>query len=329
MTIADAVERGDLDELTRLVDRLCAARDWDGVVELRDRCRRALERGRQLWPVASHCEYRLALEAPGPIAATVLVEDAGHLTVGPLAEVAASTHTWDELAPHVVPGPVAGLCAHERVVRGDDLAGRDVPYADVLAVPLRLQPWEPEYETATYRAGGAEFPAPDPPRGRPAALPDPGGLQPVVDDAARALLDVVRPWTSESEGRAAAVAVEGTAEAAIAALGAREARTAPLSGAEALAWLGWAGASGGRRGRRRGAARGRDAAWAALAALGGLTAGEDPSAHADDLGAVAQGFRWLWWTAADAPWGWVLRLAVEDRNGGIAWAIDARDPAAA
>ena len=60
------VELGDLDELVRQVDRLGDAEDWDGLVDLRDRCRRALERGRQLWPAASLAEYRLALDAPGP-----------------------------------------------------------------------------------------------------------------------------------------------------------------------------------------------------------------------------------------------------------------------
>jgi len=101
------IELGDLDELTRLIDRLGAAGDWDGLVDLRDRCRAALERGKQLWPAASLAEYRLALEAPGPWAASVLVPGAGRFALGPLSEVAASSHTWAELAPHVPPGPLA------------------------------------------------------------------------------------------------------------------------------------------------------------------------------------------------------------------------------
>ena len=87
-----AVERGDVDELIRLVDSLCATREWDRLVELRDRCEQAIARGRQLWPVAAHAEYRLALEAPGRFAAIVLVEGAGRFAPGPLPEVAASTH---------------------------------------------------------------------------------------------------------------------------------------------------------------------------------------------------------------------------------------------
>ncbi|HEX9977948.1 MAG TPA: hypothetical protein VGB41_04885, partial [Acidimicrobiia bacterium] len=91
MTIKEAVDAGDLDRLTRLVDALCASRDWDGVVELRDRCRHAIERGLQLWPAAEFAEYRLALEAPGAYAGPVLVEGAGRFALGPLWEVAAST----------------------------------------------------------------------------------------------------------------------------------------------------------------------------------------------------------------------------------------------
>ena len=162
-TLAAAVEAGDLDELVRLVDRLCAARDWDGLAELRDRCHRAHElSGRQLWPAAAHAEYRLALEAPGPWAATVLVDGAGRFAPGPLPEVAASTHEWGELEPHLAlpPGPPAVLTAHERVLRGEDLTAAAVPGPPVLDLPLRLQAWEPSYPLAAYRAHEADFPRP-------------------------------------------------------------------------------------------------------------------------------------------------------------------------
>ncbi len=123
-SLEQIVEQGDLDQLVRTVDRLCETRDWDGLVELRDRCRWALERGKQLWPAASLAEYRLALEAPGKWAAGVLAEGAGRFALGPLPEVAASTHSWGELAPHLAPGPLAAITAHERVLRGEDLAPR-------------------------------------------------------------------------------------------------------------------------------------------------------------------------------------------------------------
>src|SRR3954447_8282279 len=197
--ITEAVETGDLDELLRIIDALCDRHDWDGLVEVRDRSRRALERGRQLWPAASHAEYRLALDAPAEYAAAVLVEDAGRFAIGPLPEVAASTHTWAELAPHVTPGPVAALAAHERVVRGEVIDAATVAHHEVLAVPLHLARFEPEYVVATYRDDKAEVPAPDVGRGRPLALPS--AVQTVdAGDVEFMLREVVRGWTTGSEG---------------------------------------------------------------------------------------------------------------------------------
>ena len=82
---AELVELGDLDELTRHIGRLCSARDWEALVDLRDRCHRALERGKQLWPAAAHAEYRLALEAPAQWAGAVLVPETV-IRDGPLGE---------------------------------------------------------------------------------------------------------------------------------------------------------------------------------------------------------------------------------------------------
>ena len=116
--ITDAIEGNDLDELLRIVDALCDTREWDALVNLRDRARLALERGRQLWPAASHAEYRLALEAPDEYAAEMLVEGAGHFALGPIAEVAASTHTWAGLAPHAR----AARSPHSRRTNGSSAA---------------------------------------------------------------------------------------------------------------------------------------------------------------------------------------------------------------
>ncbi|HEX8804088.1 MAG TPA: hypothetical protein VF743_07840, partial [Acidimicrobiales bacterium] len=169
------VDKADLDDLLRAVDDLCDRRAWDDLARLRRLCRAALERGRQLWPIASHIEHRLALEAPPDAAAAVLVPAAGHLGVGPLSEVAASTHTWADLAPHAPPTPVAALAAHERVVRGEEVDGATVP-VPVLEVPLRPAAWEPCYPVATYTAYGLEAPRPPLPPPRrvdlPAAVPD-------------------------------------------------------------------------------------------------------------------------------------------------------------
>jgi len=316
------VERGDLDELVRLVDGLSASREWERLLELRDRCAHAIERGRQLWPVAAHAEYRLALEAPGVWAAQVLVEGAGRFAPGPLPEVAASTHEWAHLAPHVPPGPPAVVTAHERVVRGEDLTGESLPGPDVLDLPLRLADWEPAYDLAQYRADGADFPGPPPRRLEPVDVPS-SAPETVRHPATDALLDSVRAWTEGSEGQAEAVAVRGDAPGAIAALGRDRARIAPMDPAEAVRTLAWAGASGGAHARRPGTAAGRFAAWWAGTALTGLL--EQWPVDPAELGDALARLRWYAWDAGGTTTGWRLHVAIEDPTSARAWAVAAVD----
>jgi hypothetical protein len=319
-----AVERGDVDELIRLVDSLCASREWDRLVELRDRCEQAIARGRQLWPVAAHAEYRLALEAPGRFAAIVLVEGAGRFAPGPLPEVAASTHEWAELAPHARYGPPAVLAAHERVVRGEDLTGQTLPGPPVLDLPLRLAGWEPEYYLAHYRHDGVDLPGPPPSALEEVDVPAPppsGSHDPATD----ALLDAVRAWTEGSEGRAEAIAVRGDARAAVAGLGRDRVRMAEVAASEAMRTLAWAGASGGAHARRPGAAAGRFAAWWTGAALTGLL--EEWPVDAAALGNALTRLRWYAWDGGGAAAGWGLHLAIEDPSSGRSWAVAAIDQA--
>ncbi len=325
MDLAAAVEQGDIDELVRLVDGLCATREWEALSELRERCQRAFERGRQLWPVATHAEYRLALEAPGPFAASVLVEGTGRFALGPLPEVAASTHEWAELEPHLTPGPSAVLTAHERVVRGEDLTGIELPGPPVLELPLRLQSWEPQYSLAEYRHDKADFPAPAAPHFEAADLPRVSPPPRRDGDAVRALLDLARAWTSGSEGRADAIAVDGTALEAIAALGLERARVAEITPDAALATMGWTAASGGAHARRPGAAAGRFGAWWAAAALTDLL--EPWPADADSLGGAVGRLGWFTFAADEQETGWSLHLAATDTERGRAWAVAAADSA--
>jgi len=323
--LADAVERGDLDELVRLIDGYCAARNWDGVAELRERCRGAHERtGRQLWPAAAHAEYRLALEAPGRWAGAVLEEGAGRFAPGPLSEVAAATHTWGELAPHAPVGPVAVLAAHERVVRGDDLTGEQPPGPPVLDLPLRLEPWEPAYLLAEYHAHRGAFPGPPPPVLEAADLPAKSGVgSRRTGEDIEALLGVPSAWTTGSAGRADAVAVDGDALAAISGLGPASARVGALSPQDAMTTLAWAAASGGAHGRRPGAAPGRFAAWWVVGALGGLL--DRWPAEPAAVGDAAAGLRWFGWDEGAPESGWAVRIAVEDPVRGRAWALAGHD----
>ena len=319
------VERGDLDELTRQVDRLCEERDWDGLVDLRDRCRLALRRGKQLWAVAAHVEYRVALEAPGPWATRMVVEGGGRFSFGPLPEVAASTHSWAELADGLS-GPPGALAAHERVVRGEDLSGDAAALAlpPVFELPLVLQSWEPAYAVAEYRPDKADFPAPPLPPSRPDKAI--GGAERADDpESVRSLTDLVGPWVTESNGRAEATVVRGSAADAIAALGVPDPRihTADIDVATAFSVMAWAGASGGAHGRRRGAAAGRFGAWWTAAALAGLL-DEWPVAP-PEMGEAAAELHWFVWDAGEPDTGWSFRLAVEDPAEHLAWAVTATD----
>jgi hypothetical protein len=315
------VARADLDSLVRLVDERTHAGDWDGLRRLRDRCRLAVATGRQLWPAATLAEYRLALLAPGPWAAGVLTEDAGRFTLGPLTEVVAQHHRWDELGP-LIDGPQASLVAHERVLRGEAVAGAD-HLPNVLEMPYALQPWEPDYALAEYTPEHATFPTPELPTDLVELRPQPGATEIEDHEVVEAVRMLVEPWTASSDGRAEVVAVEGGLAEALGALGLRRARVAPVDGSVALAWMAWAGASGGAHGRRRGGALGRFGAWWTAAALGGVV--DRWPIPPDELGAIVTELDWWWWDAAEPALGWELQLVVEDPDDGLAWAISARD----
>lgn len=319
----ELIELADIDELVRHVDRLCDAGDWDEVDLVRVLSRKALERGRQLWPVAGRAEYRLALGAPPPLAAAMLVDGTGRFALGPLPEVAAATHTWDELAPHAPATAEASVAAFERVVRGEDLT-RDVRVdANVFELPLVVQPWEPTYPLALYRADKAEFPLPAPTGLVEVAIPATDARGPAGDPAAlEALTGLARVWTTESNGRAEAVAVEGDVRRALSAFGLRAALVVEVTPAEALARMAWTAASGGAHGRRRGMAAGRFEAWWTACALVGL---DDWPVDPDELGEALTELRWYLWSHRGADTGWSLRIAVEDPADGLAWALVAAD----
>lgn len=323
------VDAADVAALLRAVDGLASSRDWPRMAELARRCVAASEFGRQLWPVAMHIEYRLAWEGDAAHATAVLIPGAARFALGPLTEVAASTHTFEAMAAHGLDPVVATTVAQERVLRGEDLR-RDGPGAGAAAeLPLVLAPWEPTYALPRYRDRSAAFPAPDA-AARPSGPPAPltggsGGTDGAAarlpdDDAVAALVAVVEAWTAQSAGVVRAVAVEGRAVDAVTALTDRAALTA-LTPEDAIALLQWAGASGGAYGRRPGGARGRFAAWWAAAALVGL----DWPCDAGELGDAVSELRWWRWVAQGADAGWVLRLAVEDPVDGLAWAVDATD----
>jgi hypothetical protein len=315
------VEAGDVNALLRAVNVLCGERAWDELLDLADRCEDAIERGKQLWPIAAHIDYRVALEAPAEIAASVLVPDVARFSLGPLTEVAASTHTWTELAPHLEAPQNAAYVAQERVLRGEDLTGDERAHPEVLELPLRLQPWEPTYALATYRADHVEVAEPWEPH-TALHVHDPVDA-PEVDDAEleEALLALVTPWTAESNGAARAVVGAGGAVGAAARLTVGPVRAARVTASDAMRALAWAAASGGAHGRRRGAALGRSLTWYTLSLLTGSRWPVDPGALRNAL----EELRWWRWDEGDPEEGWVLRVAVEHVRDGWAAALAATD----
>jgi hypothetical protein len=319
--LSELVEAADLNALLRAVDGLCVARSWDALVDLANLCEEALERGKQLWPIAAHIDYRLALEAPGEYAASVLHPEAARFAVGPLTEVAASTHNWAELAEHIEAPLVAAYVAQERVLRGEVLQGDARAHSEMLDLPLALQRWEPTYALATYRSDHVEVAEPWEPRSRLALHPAIVAEELDEPELTGALLDLVHPWTAESNGAARAVVVEGDALAAASRLTLDSLRMGPLTAEEAIQRMAWAAASGGAHGRRRGAALGRFMAFYVISLLADVKWPGDPAL----LGEKAQRLQWYRWDEGDVEKGWVLRLAVADPGNGWAAAVAATD----
>jgi resuscitation-promoting factor RpfA len=310
----EAIEASDTDELLRAVDRYCRSKDWEALIELRHRCDEAVSRGKQLWGVSQHIRYRLALEAPGPLAGPVVGEGGSRFALGPLAEVAASTKTWHEMESHIGAGPERDTFGAERVVRGEDIE------AAIPDLPSTLLDWEPSYPLATYHPDKVESPSPQVPDTHPVDL----GSHPVSiddDDSVGALGDLVESWTDQSNGRSQISVVEGDHIAAVASLGMPSARVGQLDRAAAMSWMCWAGASGGAHGRRRGAGTGRYSTWFALATLTDLDWPVDPAS----LEQATAGLTFHWFDDGSPETGWVLRLAISSPEDGLSWSISASD----
>ncbi|MEA2506891.1 MAG: hypothetical protein QOH48_1509 [Actinomycetota bacterium] len=314
------VDAADINALLKVVDGLCAAREWDQLIDLAERCEDAIERGKQLWPIAAHVDYRLALEAPGELAASVLDPNSGRFAVGPLTEVAAFGHPWRELASHIDDARIAAYVAQERVLRGEVLVDDPRAHPEVLELPARLEPWEPTYALATYGHNYVEVAEPWEPK---VPLGDVRLTQAeVVQDPELegTLLDLVQPWTSESNGAARTIVVEGDAVNAASMLTYGTLRMGELDTAEALQRMAWAAASGGAHGKRRGAALGRSMAWYSAALLA-----DAPWPPGERLGEDIDSLRWFRWDEGTEEEGWVLRLSVQNSAQGWSAAIAATD----
>jgi hypothetical protein len=241
---------------------------------------------------------------------------------GPVSEILAVHHTWNDLDPFLEHGHDRSLCAYERALRGDSIEPGEPTALDISIMPAH---WEPRYALATYTDDGGEFPAL---RLAPAThtLECDGDADDIDDtDVVSAFRQLVDPWTASSNGSADIVVVEGDAADALSCLGQDVVQTTPLTASDALAHLAWAGASGGAHGRRRGTATGRFGAWWLMSAIAGL-ADEWPISD-DEMGEVLNSMTFAWWDDNDITSGWQLRLVIEDPDEGLAVALTAHDNA--
>lgn len=319
-SLNDLVHRADLDGLVRHVDATCAARDWSHLVRVRDDARAAVETGRQLWPIATLANFRLALWAPAHLAVHALDDSARTFMPGPVSEILAQHHSWHDLEPHLPPGHDRSLVAHERALRGDSI---DPGEPSVLDIPFPACGWEPSYEFATYDDDGVHAPSPElrVSAWESAEAPTTRTLDDPTVDAFRQMM---APWTAQSNGSATAAVADGGAHEAVGALGLASVRLGSVTTSEAVSVLAWAAASGGARGRRRGTATGRGEAWWLLSVFLGLDDAwpVDP----DEFGALVGSLECHVLVNDEAPTaGWGLGLVLVDRDEDVSCALVARD----
>jgi len=321
-SLGDLLSMGDLDGLVGHADRLANAAAWDQLLVLRDRCNEAAElTGKQLWGAAQYAEYRLALDAPGSVAASVVRPGAARFALGPLTEVVAQHHGWAELADHLADPASAAVIGQERILRGEDLREEARAGLDDTGLPGLLQPFEPTYALPTYGPDELLEAGPAEPTGAAHEMDEPAGDPIDAPELERALADSVDHWQAQSTGTIATTAVEGPIGAAVASLAAGSVRVHPLTVPEAFGLVAWAAASGAAHAPRRGMAAGRSAAWWLAATAAGLDWPVDP----DELEYELEELRFWTWTTASDEAGWRLRLAVEDPDDEATVAVDAFD----
>jgi hypothetical protein len=323
------IHRVDLDELVRYVDNICASGDFEHLIDVRDRTRSAVNTGRQLWPIATLANYRMALYAPSQVAVRALDDSARTFMPGPLSEILAVHHTWHDLEPLLAPGPDRSLFAYERALRGDNVTTDETSALDI---PVTPRAWEPQYPVAIYDDDG---PTCDPPvlpsstvrpHQRSDAHNNHNNADLVIDDDDTdiAVRELFSSWTTESNGRVAVSIVEGSIHDSLHVHGIGDAITTPLTTQQAMSHLAWAGASGGAHGTRRGMATGRFGAWWLCATIADVI--DEWPMHDDESQRAIQELEWCHFERGNTSQnGWVVHLAVHDPSNDVSVCIEASD----
>ena len=318
------IQHADLDALVRYVDDTCSSRDWAHLITIRNEARNAVHTGRQLWPIATLANFRLALWAPAEYAARALDDTARTFMPGPVPEIMAVHHSWDDMVTHLEHGHDRGIFAYERALRGDTIAS-DEP--EILDIPIAVQPWEPHYVTATYNVVGIVETFPHLSSASDAGLHRGCVVEPLDDtDTTDAMRHMLNAWTAQSNGTAHVVVVEGDLDAALGGLGFTHHDSSVQSLTHDDAWqlLGWAASTGAAHGKRRGAATGRSDAWWMFAQFAGI--GEPWPPHSSELGDIARTCRYYTFTNDKTPTtGWGFHLIVVDPEEGRSLAVSAHD----
>ena len=165
----ELIDRGDLDELTRFVDRLTEQDDWAELVYVRDDCRAAAARGKQLWPVTAYVNYVLAFRGPGDVRGRSDRRRRRTRRGRGRAVRIRTAHRGGGVHPRLgrtrrrtsAAVPPSSLFAHECVLHGADLTRNSDADGSILDIPAGARgTWEPAYEVAIYKLEKAEFPAP-------------------------------------------------------------------------------------------------------------------------------------------------------------------------
>lgn len=323
-SLEQLIQRADLDGLVRYVDDTCAARDWDHLVEIRNDARSAVNTGRQLWPIATLANYRLALWAPAPFAVRALDDTARTFMPGPVPEILAVHHSWEDLSPYLERGHDRGLFAYERAVRGDIINNDEDA---ILDIPIALQPWEPRYLAVSYNDSGVVEHAPHiSPISESHVIGTPHVTPLTEVDTTDAFRTMMNAWTAQSDGTAVAYVVDGDVTEALGALGYTdiESRIQLIHHHDAWTLLTWAASTGAAHGKRRGVATGRSDVWWLFAQFAGITDVWPPDA--DECGEIAQSCRYYLFDNDKTPTvGWGLRLVVVDPDEGLSLALAAQD----
>ena len=231
----------DHDGLVLYVDGCCSSRDWTELLRVRDTCRLANDSGRQMWPITTLANYRLALHAPAEFAVQAMDETNTNFLFGPLSEVIAQHHSWDDLKGHLSDVHIADVVAHECGIRGADISY--TPTLQVFDIPHTLQSWENQYQPPVYTDAGVQH---DPPEfnGELRPLEIAAKANVVEDrDTTSALRAVIEPWISASNGRAEIRGAEGGVSEALASIGVVRARGQNITPADAISLITWAGSS--------------------------------------------------------------------------------------